>query len=390
MKCTEMRLAFPESLKVVLVDDWENVTKSCRLLALPRSPTVAEILHEYRQYILHPSEPPLSNAIQGKDSASVSASASANTTSNKTTQPPARATKRKFSPSADPGTDADANTGDKIHDTVQADSQSSISAVAPDHGLTLADATLGTPLNHNQAAQLKSLSKLSPLLLEEVLADIKTYFDAALAHGLLYKLERPQLTQISKKMYRERALQGLDPRTGQPLDRSKPGSMTNSRSNRLSDSESVNRQGDVQKDSKGGNSKTKAKSQSTPDEPTGTASPAATAASHQSSSSKSAEAPISAASKTKKHKPSSPPSIQREDPAASSSSTTGGAEEETWTQVEPSSFYGAEHLLRLLIDFPRMVSLTQMDHEAVSTLKEVLDHLLWYVSHFASDKFPFG
>ena len=71
----EMRLVVPDTLKVLLVDDWEAVTKNnqvrsfarfydttalsgasvrppFQLVTLPRSPTVAEILEEFKQHIL--------------------------------------------------------------------------------------------------------------------------------------------------------------------------------------------------------------------------------------------------------------------------------------------------------------------------------------------------
>ncbi|KAI9513477.1 MRG-domain-containing protein [Russula earlei] len=48
----EMRLAVPDALKVLLVDDWEAVTKNNQLVTLPRNPTVAEILEEFKQHIL--------------------------------------------------------------------------------------------------------------------------------------------------------------------------------------------------------------------------------------------------------------------------------------------------------------------------------------------------
>ncbi len=76
----EMRLVVPDTLKVLLVDDWEAVTKNnqvrsfarfhgtalsgsasvrppFQLVTLPRSPTVAEILEEFKQHILG-SPPP--------------------------------------------------------------------------------------------------------------------------------------------------------------------------------------------------------------------------------------------------------------------------------------------------------------------------------------------
>lgn len=42
-----MRLEIPDLLKAQLVDDWEWVTKDNRLVPLPRSPTVQEILDRY-------------------------------------------------------------------------------------------------------------------------------------------------------------------------------------------------------------------------------------------------------------------------------------------------------------------------------------------------------
>jgi mortality factor 4-like protein 1 len=70
-----MRLAVPDTLKVLLVDDWEAVTKNnqvrfyfcvagqlvpnpesfSQLVTLPRSPTVADILEEYKEHILNNS-----------------------------------------------------------------------------------------------------------------------------------------------------------------------------------------------------------------------------------------------------------------------------------------------------------------------------------------------
>jgi len=54
-KRPEMRLAVPDTLKVLLVDDWEAVTKNNQLVTLPRSPTVVEILEEYKQHVLNDS-----------------------------------------------------------------------------------------------------------------------------------------------------------------------------------------------------------------------------------------------------------------------------------------------------------------------------------------------
>ncbi|KAI0363705.1 MRG-domain-containing protein [Pilatotrama ljubarskyi] len=48
----EMKLNVPEMLKVLLVDDWEAVTKNNQLVGLPRKPNVSELLEEFKQYIL--------------------------------------------------------------------------------------------------------------------------------------------------------------------------------------------------------------------------------------------------------------------------------------------------------------------------------------------------
>ncbi|KAJ3023147.1 Esa1p-associated factor, partial [Thoreauomyces humboldtii] len=45
----EVRIAIPESLKVQLVEDWENVTKNHRLVRVPREVTVADILARYKE-----------------------------------------------------------------------------------------------------------------------------------------------------------------------------------------------------------------------------------------------------------------------------------------------------------------------------------------------------
>ncbi|KAJ1555267.1 Esa1p-associated factor, partial [Cladochytrium tenue] len=48
LRRTEVRIPVPDALKVLLVDDWENVTKNRRLVRLPRAPSVARILLDYR------------------------------------------------------------------------------------------------------------------------------------------------------------------------------------------------------------------------------------------------------------------------------------------------------------------------------------------------------
>ena len=71
-----MKLNVPEILKVLLVDDWEAVTKNNQvrsfvdvesskrltaiapqLVTLPRSPTVAEILHDFQEFVLSQENP---------------------------------------------------------------------------------------------------------------------------------------------------------------------------------------------------------------------------------------------------------------------------------------------------------------------------------------------
>lgn len=70
-----MKLNVPEALKVLLVDDWEAITKNnqvgcssahhiypsvnatIQLVPLPRSPNVVEILKEFEQYILNEPKP---------------------------------------------------------------------------------------------------------------------------------------------------------------------------------------------------------------------------------------------------------------------------------------------------------------------------------------------
>jgi MRG len=51
MKRHDIKLTVPDSLKALLVDDWENVTKNQQLVPLPRNPTVVQILQKYRESI---------------------------------------------------------------------------------------------------------------------------------------------------------------------------------------------------------------------------------------------------------------------------------------------------------------------------------------------------
>lgn len=70
----DLKLNVPEILKVLLVDDWEAVTKNnqvraigtanCKyitivqqLVTLPRNPTVAEILHDFQEFVLSQQNP---------------------------------------------------------------------------------------------------------------------------------------------------------------------------------------------------------------------------------------------------------------------------------------------------------------------------------------------
>ncbi|RKP16679.1 MRG-domain-containing protein, partial [Rozella allomycis CSF55] len=48
MNTAVFKFDIPEALKLVLVDEWEYITKTQRLLSLPRNPTVSYILDEYR------------------------------------------------------------------------------------------------------------------------------------------------------------------------------------------------------------------------------------------------------------------------------------------------------------------------------------------------------
>ncbi|KAI3636567.1 hypothetical protein MIR68_005396, partial [Amoeboaphelidium protococcarum] len=52
LKRPEVQILIPDILKVQLVDDWEYVTKDQRLVDLPRTPTVQQILEEYKSMTL--------------------------------------------------------------------------------------------------------------------------------------------------------------------------------------------------------------------------------------------------------------------------------------------------------------------------------------------------
>lgn len=49
-KRPDLRLHVPDSLKAVLVDDWENITRKEQLVPLPRKPNVKAILHAYAEH----------------------------------------------------------------------------------------------------------------------------------------------------------------------------------------------------------------------------------------------------------------------------------------------------------------------------------------------------
>ncbi|KAI0037041.1 MRG-domain-containing protein [Vararia minispora EC-137] len=53
----EMRLVVPDVLKMLLVDDWEAVTKNLQLVTLPRKPTVVDILQEFKTWVLNKPTP---------------------------------------------------------------------------------------------------------------------------------------------------------------------------------------------------------------------------------------------------------------------------------------------------------------------------------------------
>ncbi|EJD38163.1 MRG-domain-containing protein [Auricularia subglabra TFB-10046 SS5] len=54
----EMRLQLPDVLKAVLVDDWEAVTKNCKLAPVPRKPNVIDILDQYQAWVISMPKPP--------------------------------------------------------------------------------------------------------------------------------------------------------------------------------------------------------------------------------------------------------------------------------------------------------------------------------------------
>ncbi|KAI8975298.1 chromatin modification-related protein EAF3 [Mycotypha africana] len=51
-KRPEFKVTMPESLKGLLVDDWENITKNKQILRIPRSITVDKILEDYTSHRL--------------------------------------------------------------------------------------------------------------------------------------------------------------------------------------------------------------------------------------------------------------------------------------------------------------------------------------------------
>ncbi|PVU88671.1 hypothetical protein BB560_006349 [Smittium megazygosporum] len=51
-KRPEFRITVPNSLKVKLIDDWEQIAKEKLLVPLPRSPTVSQLIDQYSQYLV--------------------------------------------------------------------------------------------------------------------------------------------------------------------------------------------------------------------------------------------------------------------------------------------------------------------------------------------------
>jgi mortality factor 4-like protein 1 len=49
MQRPEIKMSIPEPLKLKLVEDWESITKCQQLVALPRNPTVSQILNKWRE-----------------------------------------------------------------------------------------------------------------------------------------------------------------------------------------------------------------------------------------------------------------------------------------------------------------------------------------------------
>ncbi|KAG8936957.1 Esa1p-associated factor [Tulasnella sp. 419] len=58
-KKPEMKLEIPDALKVILVDDWEAVTKNNQLVPLPREPSVQKILEEFADHVKAMEKQPL-------------------------------------------------------------------------------------------------------------------------------------------------------------------------------------------------------------------------------------------------------------------------------------------------------------------------------------------
>ncbi|KZS95179.1 MRG-domain-containing protein [Sistotremastrum niveocremeum HHB9708] len=54
----DLKFNIPEPLKVLLVDDWEAVTKNSQLVTLPRNPNVETLLDRYKSYIMNLAKPP--------------------------------------------------------------------------------------------------------------------------------------------------------------------------------------------------------------------------------------------------------------------------------------------------------------------------------------------
>ncbi|KAL7411805.1 MRG-domain-containing protein [Mrakia frigida] len=80
MRRPEVKIPIPEVLKVQLVDDWEAVTKNNQIVILPRTPTVAELIQQYKAYAIDRIHNPSANPSSSSHRYHVSSSRRADAT----------------------------------------------------------------------------------------------------------------------------------------------------------------------------------------------------------------------------------------------------------------------------------------------------------------------
>ncbi|KAI5295133.1 Esa1p-associated factor [Ascosphaera acerosa] len=209
-----VRIAIPDNLKSLLVDDWENITKNRLLVPLPAEYSANRILdtyleHERESRTGRPAAGTTARDATTTTTTTTTTTAATTTTATTTTMTattdgtagstPAAATKAPMT-----ATDATAAA------TVSAPVNPSTTHKNDDTRSVASEQTAATTTataSDAPSSGLPDLVRIDLDVLEEVVAGLREYFDKCLGRILLYKFERPQYHQLRKKW--EAGLDGL-------------------------------------------------------------------------------------------------------------------------------------------------------------------------------------